>query len=201
MQMTTDSAGAGFPPVVLFVEDDRDTLDMYSTYLEMSGVWVTPSGVSSEAVGGAADLRPDVVVIDVPSRHRAGSDLLTALKTGDDTHDIPVIVLSGDADLVQGADVCLMKPVLPDVLLGVVETLVGRYRTLRRPSDTSVADGAVVTNPVVAETRGCPECGTPLTWVETRRLGGAEYDYYRPCADGCGLNCFDRTAAKWIKLA
>jgi hypothetical protein len=28
------------PPIVLLVDDDRDTLDMYSTHFEREGLWV-----------------------------------------------------------------------------------------------------------------------------------------------------------------
>jgi CheY-like chemotaxis protein len=215
MNPATESASAAFPPVVLLVEDDRDTLDMYSTYFELSGVWVTPSSVSTEAVGGAAELRPDVVVIDAAPSRVAGAEVLHTLKARSDTHDIPVILLSGGhPQTLDEADLCLVKPVLPDVLLRHVQDLAARHRAPRIGSEAAIAkpaeliersealrvDAQAITGDATGSRR-CPECGTALGWLETGRLGGSVFDYYEWCGQGCGLYCFDRAATTWVKLA
>jgi hypothetical protein len=53
----------------------------------------------------------------------------------------------------------------------------------------------------VAARRPCPGCGTPLEWVEQGSIAGVAYDYYRWCLKSCGLYCFDRSRAAWVKLA
>src|SRR3954469_8786656 len=210
------------PPIVLLVEDDRDTLEMYSAFFEMSGVWVATSTSPIEAIDAVDELKPDVVVTDVGfSGEPLGLELVHTLKARADTRGIPLIVLSGRAldDLPvatrQTADVCLEKPVLPDLLLDNVRRLVSRSRLLRQRGDNAreraqrltakstdlVNRGHAIQSRIDNLVRQCPDCGNPLEWIERGRIGGAEYDYYRWCFKGCGLFCYDRDARKWVKLA
>jgi DNA-binding response OmpR family regulator len=218
------------PPIVLLVEDDRDTLDMYSTYFEMSGVWVARSTTPREAMAGVAELRPDAVITDLAFN---GSDdecveLVHSLKTDLSTREIPVIVLSGQAlpqipaQTVTEADLCLVKPVLPDSLLGRLRELIARAHAVRvnceqlQMKTTQVlqragelhlqaqkqAQALKAKQTVIAgQGRPCPQCGRQLEWIEKGRVGGADYDYYRWCRHGCGLYCFDRAVHQWLKLA
>jgi len=123
---------AGTPPTVLFVDDDRDTLEMYSMYFEMSGFGVARSTTPGDALSGMADHQPDVVVTDVGFDGRPeGLAFIHALKTRAETQHIPLILLSGrSADQLPAAaraeaDLCLVKPVLPDDLLADVQRLLG----------------------------------------------------------------------------
>jgi hypothetical protein len=52
-----------------------------------------------------------------------------------------------------------------------------------------------------APPRSCPRCHHTLDWIETGELDGALFDYYRWCARGCGLYCFDRGADSFVRLA
>src|SRR4051812_27508710 len=122
IQPTPESAGA--PPIVLFVDDDSDTLDMYAAYFEMSGLWVAKSTTPADALSRIAELRPDLVVTDMGFAGRqAGIDFVSRLKGDEDTQGIPVIVLTGrgieqlPAATRSQADLCLVKPILPDALL------------------------------------------------------------------------------------
>ena len=222
MNTDTSSANAGFPPIVLLVEDDRDTLEMYSTFFELSGVWMAQSTAPREALGSVTELRPDLIITDLGfNGSPAGADLVHTLKSRAETRDIPVIVLSGRSteDIPpatrEEAELCLVKPVLPDVLLGHARELIERSRTLRDRSDAVLTKSARLRDrssaliarakPQTAgsapEPRVCPQCSTPLVWLERQRLEGIEYDYYRPCPTGCGLYCFDSAAARWVTLA
>jgi CheY-like chemotaxis protein len=125
-------------PSVLLVDDDRDTLDMYATFLEMSGLRVATSRTLSEALASVSKDRPDLVVTDLGFAGRSdGARLVHAVKQRPDTRDVPVIVLSGQsadqmpADVVGTADLCLVKPVLPDVLLSDAQRLITHARTAR----------------------------------------------------------------------
>jgi CheY-like chemotaxis protein len=219
--MNTDasSAKAGFPPIVLLVEDDRDTREMYSAFFELSGVWVAQSTAPREALGSVTELRPDLIITDVGfSGSPAGADLVHVLKSRPETRDIPVIVLSGrSAEEIppatrEAAELCLVKPVLPDVLLAHARALIERSQGVGDRSDAAREQAAALRDPAmtpataqtsgsVPEPRGCPQCSTPLVWVERQRLEGIEYDYYRECPTGCGLYCFDCTAGRWVTLA
>jgi DNA-binding response OmpR family regulator len=221
MNTDTSPENAGFPPIVLLVEDDRDTLEMYSTFFEMSGVWVAQSTAPLEALGSITELRPDLVITDVGFREVRPAPSRPTLKSRPETRDIPVIVLSGRSteDIPpatrEEAELCLVKPVLPDVLLGHARELIERSHALRDRSDAvrtksvELRDRSTVllarakpqTSGSAPEPRVCPQCSAPLFWVERQRLEGIEYDYYRECPRGCGLYCFDRAAGRWVTLA
>jgi len=227
---TSAAVGPGVPPIVLFVEDDPDTLDMYATYFELSGVWVAKSTSPGGALGSILELLPDLVVTDLGFAGRqSGVELVTTLKTSEQTRDIPVIILSGGqteqipAPAREAADLCLVKPVLPDALLADVQRLIDGSRTQREqsararttPDELAGRSAALLERSnrlaeIVAAGGGngtaqrngrpCPDCQETLVWIERGAVGGTEYDYYRPCARGCGLYCFDRAADIWVKL-
>jgi DNA-binding response OmpR family regulator len=207
------------PPIVLLVDDDRDTLEMYHAYFESSGLWVSTCMIASEALDAVDELQPDIVVTDVGFAGRPdGANLVHTLKNADATRDIPIIVLTGrdrdylPAGLLDTADLCLVKPVLPDTLLAQVRALLHRSRDLRRRGTTARGKAATLRrksrsllgrkqvgdDPVAAS---CPECRQPLDWIETGSLDGVGHDYFRRCTSGCGLYCYNRADGSWIKLA
>jgi DNA-binding response OmpR family regulator len=201
---------AGLPPIVLFVDDDADTLEMYATYFQSSGMWVCTANIPGDALRTADELRPDVVVTDIRfgAGFAPGADLVRALRTSDLHHDTRVIVLSGleVAQLPSGteeaADLCLVKPVRPDALLAQVERLAFRVNETPAPAAEGASRRAWVTEDRLANRRRrCPRCSGALAWTDRGRLGGAQYDYYRECANGCGLYCYDCASTKWLKLA
>jgi CheY-like chemotaxis protein len=121
----------GAPPTVLFVDDDSDTLEMYAAYFEMSGLQVATSTTPAEALRRVAARCPDLVVTDVGfAGQQAGLDFVSTLKSEEGTSRVPVIVLTGCAleqvpvATREQADLCLVKPVLPDSLLMDVQRLI-----------------------------------------------------------------------------
>jgi CheY-like chemotaxis protein len=213
--------GESIPPIVLLVEQDRDTLDMYSAFFEMSGMWVATSTVPQEALAAVDELQPDIVVAGVGGDgDRSGIHLVQTLKQGELTARIPVIVLSGrgmddlSVDCREIADICLEKPVLPDQLLDSINQLLARSRVLRQRGTDAMATAQRLSakssellsrgqsiRERIDSARDCPQCGRPLEWIERGRIGGTEFDYYRWCGKGCGLFCYDGDARKWVKLA
>jgi DNA-binding response OmpR family regulator len=223
--MTTslfESAKDSLPPIVLLVEDDRDTLDMYSSYLESAGLWVATATNPTEGQAHARELRPNLLVTDIGfGGKQTGVDLIHAIKQDAQTAHIPVMVLSGTAveDLPsqtqREADLILLKPVMPDELLARGQQLIAASASLRAQSNAalerahSLLDQNLAARQRVREYvealskqgRACPECGSSLEWLERGTISGLEYDYYRWCLKGCGLFCYDCRAGDWIKLA
>jgi response regulator RpfG family c-di-GMP phosphodiesterase len=207
---------------VLFAEDDRDTLDMYSTFLEMQGMWVARANTSPATIDSVLELRPDIVIADLGpgDAGRDGAELIHAIKSRPDTQHIPVIVLTGQSpqqmsDETRGeAELFLLKPVLPDDLLQRARALLEQSQRLRERTDRAEQRTAELAQRVAEakeraqelreerrQSRCCPGCGRRLEFIERTRIRGVEYDYYRWCGQGCGLYCFDRSAARWVKLA
>jgi CheY-like chemotaxis protein len=217
------------PPIVLIVDDDASTLQAYARCLEASGVWVATAH-PSEAVATACEVQPDLVITDSYDADPDRGGLLGQLKRETAARDVPIILLSGTAlsgvplATRQAADVCLEKPVLPDVLLDAARTLLRRSASRRQQQEAAAAPGDAAptgaprsatidparsvtidarpsANDPASSARLCPGCASALEWIERARLYGAEYDYYHWCNNGCGLYCYDRTNRAWVKLA
>ena len=212
------------PPIVLLVDDDRDTLDMYSTHFEREGLWVASATSCANAMTAAAELKPDLIVTDMGgSGGQKGGTIVEAIRDDAMLAETPIIVLSGrDVDalpgrIVHGADLVLVKPVLPDALLAQIRALLAKARDLKvRSSAARERTAALIRKSIdlkeradriseMIETtaRPCPSCGTPLEWLERGAVAGVEYDYYRWCEKGCGLFCYQRSAPagrRWVKL-
>ncbi len=124
MTLSAAKARANIPPIVLLVEDDADTREMYSLFLETSGLSCTTVRAADEAIRSVEETRPSVIVTDfMLGAGPSGADLIYTVKSSPSTAHIPIIVLSGRAieelpeSTRQQADALLLKPVNPDELL------------------------------------------------------------------------------------
>lgn len=116
---------------VLIVEDMRAEAELMSYFLLQGGLSTIVVGSSEEAKDKIAQVKPDVVVLDVVLPGESGFELCRELKQNDATRDIPIIFCStkgGQIDkfwgMKQGASAYLTKPIDPDELLRTVELLV-----------------------------------------------------------------------------
>jgi CheY-like chemotaxis protein len=122
------------PRLVLLVEDDVDTREMYSVALGMIGFKTGEAGTAAEALAAARALRPDVVVTDLTLPDADGCDLCVELSRDPGIRDVPTIALTGrssDEDLERcaaaGCARVLVKPCSPDALAAAIrEVLSGR---------------------------------------------------------------------------
>src|SRR4051812_8205700 len=84
------------PPIVLLVDDDRDTLNMYSTFFAQAGLWVSGVESADEAIDAVEELKPDAIVTDIGFSGRPeGVAIVHALKEDPATSGIPLVVLTG----------------------------------------------------------------------------------------------------------
>jgi CheY-like chemotaxis protein len=124
---------------VLLVDDDQDTLQLYSEFLRFSGLRVWTAVATSAALSSAREHHPDVVVTDISLPDNDGWTLCHLLRADAATRDCGVIALTGwvhDRQLSErareaGVDLVLTKPCLPDALLMQIASLRWRVR-LRR---------------------------------------------------------------------
>ena len=126
-------------PSVLLVDDDHDTLQLYSAFLRYSGlqVWTAPN--TSVALVTARKHHPDIVVTDIGLPGADGWSLCRQLRDSPGTRACGVIALTGwvyDAELSAraveaGVDLVLTKPCLPDALLAQIAALRRRGALLR----------------------------------------------------------------------
>lgn len=116
---------------VLVVDDDPVILKLLEVNFEMEGFVVFTAADGEEGLATARAARPDAVVTDVMMPKMNGLELTRALKAGDDTRAIPVLLLSAKAQvsdatagLEAGADGYVTKPFEPLELIERVLALV-----------------------------------------------------------------------------
>jgi DNA-binding response OmpR family regulator len=193
---------------------------MYTMFFQRSGFRVATAAAADEAVQVASDLKPNVILADLPlSDGLGGTDLVGAFKAEPATQDIPVVILSGRPirrlpSSIRRADLLLEIPIRPDDLLEQINTLLDKVTALPRWSDEAretrrrlvvrseklAQQSQDIESTLVATAGRCPDCSATLQWIERGSIAGTEYDFYRWCRNGCGLFCFDRTANSWIRL-
>ena len=82
-------------PLVLVVDSDDDTREMYAFALTAFGFETVTADDDAQALHRALIIRPDVIVTDLPRPNYDGWQLLHDLKEHPRTRDIPVVVVSG----------------------------------------------------------------------------------------------------------
>ncbi|HUH12097.1 MAG TPA: response regulator [Longimicrobiales bacterium] len=114
-------------PVVLLVEDNEETRDMYRVALCRSGYGVREAADGEEGVRLARLHRPALVVMNVALPVLDGWSATVRLKSDPETAAIPVIILSGltapddhERSSSSGCDAYLDKPLEPSRLVEAV---------------------------------------------------------------------------------
>ncbi len=101
--------------VVLAIEDNADTLQLWERYLRGSPCRLVGVTDSAEALAMAVKLRPQLVILDVMMPGTDGWEILGRIKQHPVTHHMPVIVCTvhpqSELALALGADGFLQKPV------------------------------------------------------------------------------------------
>lgn len=118
-------------PVVLMVDDDIDTRDMYAWSLEARGFDVVRAGTASSGADLALRHRPDVIVTDFTLPGEDGFVLASRVRGSTALAHTPMILVSGRSFVgdsgeraMQLFDRVLLKPVLPDQLIADIVPLV-----------------------------------------------------------------------------
>ena len=209
-------------PLVLLVEDDADTREMYLVALEFDGFRVIETSSAADALNTAIEIQPDIVVTDIGLRGGIdGMGIAAGLKRNALTARVPVLAVTGReaASLGESAslfDDVLVKPVLPERLSSQIRVVLERSRALvdrsvrvrpRVPQLISPVKRASGRAQTVFERRArgalrrpCPVCGTLLDWRERRKSAPATIDRYDPCARGCGEFVYDYRTKRMTRV-
>jgi DNA-binding response OmpR family regulator len=101
---------------VLVVDDDRDLCDLLSDFLSEEGYDVTRAYAGQDAIDSARASTPDAVLLDLLLPDVSGVAVGRALRDEPSTHDVPIVIISGDrtalarSKLELHADSSLEKP-------------------------------------------------------------------------------------------
>jgi CheY-like chemotaxis protein len=120
-------------PNLLLVEDDADTLEVFSILL---GERYTVSAYRSplEALRGLGAARPDLLILDIGMHPINGVECLQRIRATPGHADVPAVALTGFARddererfLAHGFQAVVVKPILDtDDLMAVIDGLVSR---------------------------------------------------------------------------
>jgi DNA-binding response OmpR family regulator len=102
------------PPRILYVEDEPSIAEPFSRALEREGFSPAVAGTAAEALRLAAELRPDLVLLDLSLPDGDGRDVFRELRRRSDIPIIMVTARDSEADRVLGlelgADDYVVKP-------------------------------------------------------------------------------------------
>jgi DNA-binding response OmpR family regulator len=124
---------------VLVVDDEPTITDVVSQYLQRAGYATSVATDGTRAMAAAAELRPDLVVMDVKLPHVDGLEVMRRLRSEDRARPA-VILLSGRSDVTDriaglrsGADDYMVKPFAPAELVARVDAVLRRVDTAGAP--------------------------------------------------------------------
>lgn len=108
---------------ILVVDDDYRVRQLYRTMLALAGFSVDTAEDGLSALHKIEAERPNLVVLDLEMPRVDGCEVLTELRSREDTHDIPVVVVTGTdfGDAVAEQAPVLQKPCEPDELISIIE--------------------------------------------------------------------------------
>ena len=85
---------------ILVVDDDPDLVETVTMMLESKGCEVGQAYDGIEGEESIKERRPDLVILDIMMPRKDGYVLCNELKAGEDTRDIPVILLTAVGEAV-----------------------------------------------------------------------------------------------------
>jgi CheY-like chemotaxis protein len=116
-------------PKILIVDDDRTTVKLLQTLLEMDGFEVVISARGQTAVEMAHEIRPDLFLVDYHLTDMQGVELITRLRADPVFAKTPIVMASGlnmeQEALKAGATQFLLKPFEPNKLAPLFSSLIG----------------------------------------------------------------------------
>jgi putative two-component system response regulator len=116
-------------PRILIVDDDRTTVSLLQTLLEMDGFDVVTAVNGQMALHTADSAPPDVFLVDYHLSDMDGIELVGHLRSDSRFAQTPIVMASGldkgDEALAVGANAFLIKPFEPDELVNLFFNLLG----------------------------------------------------------------------------
>jgi CheY-like chemotaxis protein len=120
-------------PTILIVDDDRTTVRLLQTLLELDGFQVHSATRGSEVAAAVADKRPDLLLMDYHLIDLDGLEVVRHLRAAPETAALPVVIASGmnvEHEAIEaGATAFLVKPFDPQALAGLFNRLIEGNRS------------------------------------------------------------------------
>jgi DNA-binding response OmpR family regulator len=112
---------------IMLIEDDPTMLSLLGTLLEFEGYEPIKVKRFDDILGEIGEQKPDLVLMDVHLGQTDGIELLTNIRDQEKLQDIKIIMSSGmdfgDECKANGADAFILKPYMPEELIGRIKEL------------------------------------------------------------------------------
>jgi diguanylate cyclase (GGDEF)-like protein len=138
------------PETILVVDDDPDIARFVEVNLRSAGYDVAVAGDGEEALERAANIRPDLVLLDVMMPRIDGFEVAQRLRKNPQTANTSIIMLTAKAlsadkvtGLQSGADDYIIKPFDPIELLARVKGTLRRAKEMRNLSPLTGLPGNI----------------------------------------------------------
>ena len=110
---------------VLIAEDDYTMVSLLKTLLTMEGFEVVVLDIYEDVPSTVVQQKPDFLLMDVHLGGQNGMDIVENIRRDPENTGVNIVMTSGlnmqDECLQRGADHFLMKPFMPDDLLGLLK--------------------------------------------------------------------------------
>lgn len=115
-------------PKVMIVDDDRTTVKLLQTLLELDGFEVAVAGRGGDVMRTAQTFQPDIFLMDYHLSDIDGVEVVRELRASERFAQIPIVMTSGldveDEVIEAGATTFLVKPFEPDELPSLFQKLI-----------------------------------------------------------------------------
>jgi two-component system, chemotaxis family, CheB/CheR fusion protein len=125
-------------PLILLVDDHRDTCQMYAEFLGI-GFQVVTAADGEQALALVQSQIPDLLITDLSLPGIDGFELIAQVRQNPALREVPIICLSGhggdayeDRARAAGSDRVLLKPCMPDKLAEVAAEVLQAAAAKRR---------------------------------------------------------------------
>jgi DNA-binding response OmpR family regulator len=142
-------------PTLLLVDDNPDTLRIYSNYLSRKGFTIRTASRGSEALAKVETFNPDLIILDAMLPEIHGFEICRQLKSSEHYKHIPILMVSAvykgwgyhvDVKNIYGADAYLTKPVMLDELTARIREHLDKRSRDQEAAAGEHAEGAVLIN-------------------------------------------------------
>ena len=82
-------------PDILMIDDDPDFSCLIAAFFTSQGYKVLLSHSGKEGLALAGKHKPDIIFLDIMMPYMNGTEVLKELQAGEDTSDIPVVIMTG----------------------------------------------------------------------------------------------------------
>jgi two-component system sensor histidine kinase/response regulator len=113
---------------VMIVDDDRTTVKLLQTLLELDGFEIQVVGRGADVLPAAQTFMPELFLMDYHLADADGVEIIRALRETEQFASTPIIMTSGldveEEALEAGASTFLLKPFEPEELPGLFNRLI-----------------------------------------------------------------------------